>query len=227
MELMVGVIILVMSMALVFYVMNQTQDSQCIAEVKANVRNLESAMLAVALGSPPTTKEVFFNFKNCGEKSIKTIRLARYDDPKYCRTCPGQQSGCWIIEPVFNTGKDDKYYVLADAQSCIDMPANVLIAVQSSCMTSINEYMSSSENPCGLKDDADCTADKSFISSSVWKAQCTQAGIIANPALAASCKALYSSFTAKSGNFKFTLKKSIVSAGGGTLGQIQVCPSRA
>ena len=114
-----------------------------------------------------------------------------------------------------------------DAQSCIDMPANVLSAVQSSCMTSINEYMSSSENPCGLKDDADCTADKSFISSSVWKAQCTQAGIIANPALAASCKALYSSFTAKSGNFKFTLKKSIVSAGGGTLGQIQVCPSRA
>ncbi|MBI5636271.1 hypothetical protein HY993_04885 [Candidatus Micrarchaeota archaeon] len=226
MELMIGVIILVMSMALVFYVMGQTQDSQCIAQVKANVRNLESAMLAVALGSPPTTKEVFFDFKSCGEKAVKTIRLARYEDPKYCRACPGQQSGCWIIEPVFNTGKDNKYYVLADAQSCIDMPANVQIAVDSVCMNAINKYMASNENPCGLPVSAECTADKTLISSSVWNKGCTQAAA-AGGTLPSSCKALFSSFTSKGGNFKFKLKKSIVSTGGKALGQIEVCPTRA
>ncbi|MCX6767545.1 MAG: hypothetical protein NTY90_02325 [Candidatus Micrarchaeota archaeon] len=124
-ELFVAVIILAMSMTLAFYVMNTSSEAQCIAELRSEVRSLESAMVDVAIGSPPTSREATFNMKSCGTKRIEGLRFVKYTQVDFCRQCTGYTQGCWKIEPVYIDSADGILRPLTDASMCIQMPMDM------------------------------------------------------------------------------------------------------
>jgi len=123
-ELLVAVIILAMSMSLAFYVINQSSEAQCLAELRGQVRSLESAMVDVAIGSPPTSREAPFYMKTCGNIKVEGLRFVKYTSSIYCRGCATYSSGCWKIEPVY---ADEKGILkpVTDATLCIEMPMDI------------------------------------------------------------------------------------------------------
>ncbi len=124
-ELFVAVIILAMSMALAFYVINTTGEAQCLAEMRSQVRSLESAMADVAIGSPPTSRQATFYMKACGTKRVEGIRFVKYASPEFCRACPGYTAGCWKIEPVYVDPGDGKLKPVDEASLCVEMPMDI------------------------------------------------------------------------------------------------------
>lgn len=69
---------------------------------------------------------------SCGGKSVEVLRFSYYAAPEFCRTCPGAFGGCWIIEPVIYDYKLDRMYRLADALTCINMPADIELSIDNS-----------------------------------------------------------------------------------------------
>lgn len=131
MELLIGVIILSMSMAVVFFAMQNIQQSQCIADIRAQTINLENAILDVALGAPPTQRKVPYSFVQCGGSTLESIRFIYYGDAAFCRRCPYALKGCWIVQPTVYDAKTNRMYPVEDASVCINMPAEIVLQVQS------------------------------------------------------------------------------------------------
>lgn len=132
MELVIGAIILGMSMTIVYYAWQNISNAQCIAEVRAETTSLESAILDVSMGAPPTRRQVKYEFKTCGGQALETIRFVYYGKPEYCRRCESAVKGCWMIEPTFYDVRANRLYVAADAVKCVNMPADVQISLTSS-----------------------------------------------------------------------------------------------
>ncbi len=124
-ELLVAVIILSMSMALAFAVINQSNQTQCLAELKSKTRELQAAMVDVSLASPPTSREVTFTLPSCPGEKFVGLRVARYNNPDYCTSCPGRYGGCWKIEPLYVERTGDRVYVSSDASICAEISGGV------------------------------------------------------------------------------------------------------
>ncbi len=122
--LFVAVIILAVSMGLAFSLMNQTNQSKCIAQLKTETEKLQSAMLDVALASPPTSRTVTFEMPRCGDISVEVMQIVYYSEAEYCRLCPAHYGGCWQIVPI-SVDKEGKYSVVSDAVSCIQMAGQI------------------------------------------------------------------------------------------------------
>lgn len=139
MEVLVSVIILAMSMAIVFYVLQNVQSTQCVSELKSQTLSMQNALLDVALGSPPTTRRVFYKMPECGGKSVEAMRFSYYAEPAYCKACPGAYGGCWLIEPMVYDYKNEKLFRLVDAVTCVNMPADIELTMDDSiagkCLT--------------------------------------------------------------------------------------------
>ncbi|OIO25357.1 hypothetical protein AUJ14_04460 [Candidatus Micrarchaeota archaeon CG1_02_55_22] len=129
MELLIGVIILSMSMAVVFFAMQNIQQSQCIADIRSQTINLENAILDVALGAPPTQRKVPYSFVQCGGSTLESIRFIYYGDAAFCRRCPYALKGCWIVQPTVYDAKTNRMYPVEDASVCINMPAEIDLQV--------------------------------------------------------------------------------------------------
>lgn len=125
MEVLIAVIIMGFSMAIVLYSINSISDTQCVASLKTQTISLENAMLDVALGSPPTQREVVYNFPTCGNKVVEALRFSRFTEPSLCSICPGQYGTCWIIQPIVYDYSSSAYYNLVSADVCVDMPADI------------------------------------------------------------------------------------------------------
>jgi type II secretory pathway pseudopilin PulG len=123
-ELVVAVIIMAMSLALAFYVMNQSSRDACIKEVRGEMEKLQLAMQDLALGYAGTTKDVPVTLKGCAGE-IKGMRFAYYPDPQFCRNCAGHYRGCWKLELLVSNSEGTDYKPLSgDAEAldiCIDM----------------------------------------------------------------------------------------------------------
>lgn len=128
-ELVVAVIVLAMSLALAFYVMGRTDESKCISMLKTETEKLQSAMLDVALGSPPTSRTVYFKMPKCGSIDVQVLQFVYYNDPTYCKLCPSHYGGCWQIIPasVSKQGDDNVLVPVTDAISCINMAGEIEI----------------------------------------------------------------------------------------------------
>ncbi len=138
MEILVSVIILAMSMSIVFYVLQNVQNAQCVSQLKSQTLAMQNALLDVALGSPPTTRRVFYTMPSCGGKSVEAMRFSYYAQPSYCRACPGSYGGCWLIEPMVYDYASDKLFRLVDAVTCVNMPADIELSKEdnpSKCLT--------------------------------------------------------------------------------------------
>ena len=120
-ELIVAIIILVASSSLAFYVMNQTNEGKCIAQLKTQTQQLQQAMLDVALGSSGTKKSVHFSMPSCGSLKVVGMQFVYFSDAKYCRLCPGQYGGCWQLIPIA-ADSSTTYRQVTDAITCVDMP---------------------------------------------------------------------------------------------------------
>ena len=125
MEVLIATIILGMSMGVVFFALKNIEEIRCVSELKASTVALHNAMAKVALGNPPSTDSVTFAFPTCGDKSVQALRFVYYKEAEYCRQCPGQFDGCWIIEPTVYDIKQKRLYPLVDASVCVQMPAYI------------------------------------------------------------------------------------------------------
>ncbi len=125
MEVLIAVIIMGFSMAIVLYAINSISDTQCVASLKTQTISLQNAMLDVALGSPPTQREVIYDFPTCGSKVVEALRFSRFTDPSLCSICPGQYGTCWIIQPMVYDYSSSSYYNLVSADVCVNMPADI------------------------------------------------------------------------------------------------------
>ncbi len=119
-ELVIGVIILILSMALAFYVIEKTETGRCLAELKTSTQHLQEAMQDIALGSAGTKKTVEFNMPSCGRQKVDVVWFVYFDDPNYCHACPTNYGGCWQIVPGSKTATG--YTRLEDAVTCVNMP---------------------------------------------------------------------------------------------------------
>lgn len=140
-ELVVAVIIMTMSLALAFYVMNQSSRDACMKEVRGEMEKLQLAMQDLALGYAGTTKDVPVTLKSCAGE-IKGMRFVYYPDPQYCRNCAGHYRGCWKLELLVSNSAGTDYKPLSgDAEAldiCIDMAGEMGLcgkAASYSCFT--------------------------------------------------------------------------------------------
>lgn len=136
-ELVVAVIILVASMGLAFIVLQNTQSAQCTDKLKSEMRNLEAAMLDVALGSPSTSRESDVELATCSGTSIEAIRVVYYDSQSRCGKCPATGGGCWIVEPMSYSIAEKQYVVVYEATTCINMPGRVLLENDEQCLSDL------------------------------------------------------------------------------------------
>lgn len=120
-ELVIAIIILVMSMGLAFFVIQQTETGKCINELKTQTQQLQQAILDVGLGSTGTQKTVRFYMPRCGDKTIEAVQFVKFTSPEFCRRCPGAYNGCWQIVPLART--PNGLVQLNDAVVCVDLPA--------------------------------------------------------------------------------------------------------
>ncbi|PIO02342.1 hypothetical protein COT57_03765 [Candidatus Micrarchaeota archaeon CG09_land_8_20_14_0_10_55_25] len=161
--LFVAVIILAVSMGLAFSLMNQTNESKCIAQLKTETEKLQSAMLDVALASPPTSRTITFEMPRCGDISIEVMQIVYYSEPEYCRLCPAHYGGCWQIVPI-SVDKEGKYSIVSDATSCIQMAGQIHLTNEN-CEQGWNA-LSLNDEPCP-ESEPDCRS-ASGISENVW-----------------------------------------------------------
>ncbi len=215
MEILIATIILGMSMGVVFYSLKNIEETRCIADLKSSNVALQNAMLDVALGSPPTTRQVVYKMPTCGDKSVEAVRFAYYKEKELCRLCPGQYEGCWIIEPTVYDYTLKKLYRLEDASVCVQMPADISIEAVSAgdCLgdqmtnTPCPKYLPDSPNP-GTCDILKTTGFKSPIYNPVTK----------------DSKSVWQTFGRKKDDprtFIFQLTKAVAP---GLTSSIQVCP---
>lgn len=129
-ELFVAVIILAMSMALAFTVMRQSSENKCLAEVKSNLRQMEAAIVDVAIGSPPTTREIELQMPVCETRAVDAVRVVFYNNPLFCQACPGQYGGCWRLEPVSKDGQGN-FHDMEDAAVCVNIAGKILLVDES------------------------------------------------------------------------------------------------
>ncbi len=125
--LFVAVIILAVSMGLAFSLMGQTNESKCLAQLKTETEKLQSAMLDVALASPPTSRTITFEMPRCGNINVEALQFVYYSNPEYCRFCPAHYGGCWQIVPV-SVDSEGKYSTVSDAVSCIQMAGQIQLS---------------------------------------------------------------------------------------------------
>ncbi len=225
MEVLIATIILGMSMGIVFFALRNIEDTRCVASLKASTVSLQNAMLDVALGSPPTQRRVVFTMPQCGDKSVEALRFVYYKKRELCRLCPGQYSGCWIIEPTVYDAKLRKLYTLVDAATCVNMPADIgIVSVPSSDdPTCLGNQMTCTPCPEQSPDGSRliCMPGVHNVPATVYAASssCTSA----NPA----SQSLWSTFGRKRGDprtFIFELSKAV---GPSAAGIIKVCPKKA
>ncbi|PIN95929.1 hypothetical protein COU39_03505, partial [Candidatus Micrarchaeota archaeon CG10_big_fil_rev_8_21_14_0_10_60_32] len=158
-ELFVAIIVLMASMSLAFYLMQQTDEGKCTAQLRTETEKLQSAMLDVALASPPTSRTVAFEMPRCGKINVQILQFVYYSEPEYCRACPSHYGGCWQIIPV-SIDRDGKYTTVSDAVSCIQMSGDMRLEADETCGAL-------SGNPCPV-DAPDCGSGVTGISSKVW-----------------------------------------------------------
>ena len=134
-ELVIAVIIMIMSTALAFLLINQSNEDKCLAELKTQTDVLQQAVYGVGLASPPTSRTVQFRPIECGGKTIEAIQFVHYEQPEYCGLCASRYGGCWQIIPYAkdNSGAAARYTPLYKSISCIDMAGNVWIQQDTSC----------------------------------------------------------------------------------------------
>lgn len=120
-ELVVAIIILVTSMGLAFFVMQQTETGRCLATLKTQTQQLQEAILDVGLGSAGSKKTVRFTMPRCGDQTVESIQFVKYTSPELCRRCPGHYAGCWQIVPIAKTANGLER--VNDAITCIELPA--------------------------------------------------------------------------------------------------------
>jgi hypothetical protein len=121
-ELVIAIIILVSSMGLAFYVIQQTQNNTCIASLKTQVQHLQEGILDVGLGSAGTKKTVRFEMPRCGDKTVEGLQFVNFKKAEYCRACPGNFNGCWQIIPLARSAQG--LVQLREAATCIDLPSD-------------------------------------------------------------------------------------------------------
>lgn len=147
MEVLISVIILAMSMAVVFYVLNNVQNTQCVSELKSQTLAMQNALLDVALGSPPTTRRVTYEMPSCGGKSVEAMRFSYYAERAYCQACPGAYGGCWLIEPMVYDYKSDKLLRMVDAITCVNMPADIELKIDSTPNKCLSDHLTTNFCP--------------------------------------------------------------------------------
>lgn len=157
-ELFVAVIVLMASMSLAFYLMNQTNESKCIAQLKTETDKLQSAMLDIALASPPTSRTITFEMPRCGNINIEVLQFVYYSNPEYCRLCPAHYGGCWQIVPI-SVDRYGQYSVVSDAVSCVQMSGDLWITQDDS-----GDCLDLNAKPCP---NANCPFDITGVSDSV------------------------------------------------------------
>ncbi len=204
-ELFVAVIILMASMSLAFYLMNQTNESKCIAQLKTETDKLQSAMLDIALASPPTSRTITFEMPRCGSVNVEVLQFVYYSSPEYCRLCPAHYGGCWQIVPI-SVDRYGQYSVVSDAVSCVQMSGDLWIDDEGCDSDSINL----GDSPCPYGE-TQCDFEKTSVSNSVLE----------NSRWATLGKETGSNI------YKITLTKTTRLTGGSEAGAIRVCAKPA
>jgi len=228
MEVLISVIILAMSMSVVFYVLNNVQDAQCVSQLKSTTLSLQNALLDVALGSPPTTRRVLYTMPSCGGKSVEALRFAYYASPAYCRSCPGSFGGCWLVEPLVYDYTRNQLYRLADAITCVNMPSDIELSIDTDATRCLTERLT--QNFCTRF----VPGTGENVSNTVWpNCSSTFAGTLdqfnyatlPNREADGSIKARAMTFVKRQGEkvFSFQLTKQ---TGGGFASTVTVCPLR-
>jgi hypothetical protein len=134
-ELVIAVIIMIMSTALAFLLINQSNEDKCLAELKTQTDVLQQAVYGVGLASPPTSRTVQFRPIQCGGRTIEALQFVHYEDWQYCGLCASRYGGCWQIIPIATdkSGTTVKHIPLYKSISCIDLAGNVWIEKDSDC----------------------------------------------------------------------------------------------
>jgi hypothetical protein len=94
-------------------------------------------MMDVAIGSPPTSREVYFRMPVCAGISTEGLRFTYYTNPQYCTSCPGKYGSCWKIEPIIYDPKSMRYRT-SDTQECVEMSGDVGLVDQGNCIPLYN-----------------------------------------------------------------------------------------
>src|SRR3989344_7073908 len=126
-ELVIAIIILLASLSIALLVFNDTGKQKCIAELRAEVYNLQNAMQDLALQSPPSKRSVIFRMPSCGGDSVDALRFVYYSDPMFCRLCAGHSSGCWKLE-LASYKPDIERFVpgeVSKADVCVDISGEI------------------------------------------------------------------------------------------------------
>jgi hypothetical protein len=213
-ELVIAVIILVLSMALGFYVIQQSETGRCLAQLRASTQHLQEAMQDIALGSTGTRKTVFFDMPKCGGLKVDVVWFVYFDKPEFCHACSTNYGGCWQIVPGSKT--DIGYVRLEDAVACVNMPGK-RIELQPKGGEACVQL---SSNPCPIGDRGGtgpnsgsgdvCNAN---VPKSVWTGRADD-----SPSRWQTLGREYASYT-------ITLEKSVAISenGGGEIGVINIC----
>ena len=221
-ELFVAVIIMTLSIALSLYIWDVFQKIQCSYRIKSQNENLQEAMQEVALGSSQTSKTVEYVMERCPGSPVEAIRFVHFgaDDSKYCRRCPGNYGGCWIIEPLTYDPRNGLLTGLSDASVCVELSESIsLNPVSGTAECSID--LSSMPCPPTLDgspvDTAKCASlVKGDISQNVW-----------SPAGGSGEWTTFARTAAYSSVYKIRITKQTTAGGAtGGRGQLDLCVSQ-
>ncbi|MDP2717715.1 MAG: hypothetical protein Q8P02_03150 [Candidatus Micrarchaeota archaeon] len=152
-ELVIAIIVLVASLSLAFFVIQQSETGRCIASLKTQVQHLQQAILDVGLGSAGTKKTVRFDMPRCGDKTVEGLQFVNFKKAEFCRACPGNFNGCWQIIPLARTSQG--LVQLREAATCIDLPSERI---------SINPAPQTSGSACQRLSDSPCPAGNNCLS---------------------------------------------------------------
>lgn len=164
MEVLLTVIVLGFSMAIVFYAVQNVEETRCVATLKAQTTALQNAMLDVSLGSPPTQRKVDYSFPSCRGRQVSALRFAYFKKPSFCNICPGVYNGCWIIIPTYKD-KSGGLYEIPDASVCVNMPADIELNILSGGQC-LGGSARTTETPC--LPGATCTPLQSNVPTNVF-----------------------------------------------------------
>ncbi len=241
MEVLIAVIILGFSMAIVFYMMNQVQTTQCVSTLKAQSTSLENAMVDVALGAPPTQREVQYPFTSCGSMRVSAMRFVYFKQPQLCGRCSGYYNGCWMIIPTYYDSKTNSLFDVTDASVCVNMPANIGLKLISNTLTlgsttyqCLGDNAHVSDTPCTAQDAsgnavsaADC-ARFSNVPRNVFDTQLAQTSSQGcNDNGEQSCWHTFGTANGDLGSMLFIISKDPNPSSADSSGIIDICPARA
>ena len=158
-ELMVGIIIFAMALAIGFYVMNMVKKSECDKLVRNLMERISLSMQDIAISSSGTKKTVILELPRCKGK-IVGIRFAYYKEPQYCRDCKGLYGSCWKIEPLIYDNKIKSVVVFREASSCVNIGGNMRIEADTS-----DNALVGNNNPCPSLQRFNCNNNDVYPSS--------------------------------------------------------------